>query len=193
MFIPTGYLSADRGRKRLRVLLVVSVVSLGLAQAQVPMSFDSIAGSPWNSVTIGMASSLFPETPKVTEGPAGKAYLLGGGCVPLRGFSYVYFERVGVSFIFDPPDTVGVQELMAVVVLRGGAVVTPSGIDVGDEIVPQPNTDGTSFKVVSRYGEDFLEVFDKGVFYYCLPASLKRASKGKSVKVKQIGVRQGRS
>jgi hypothetical protein len=164
-----------------------------MAQAQVPMSFDSIAGVPWNSVTIELASSLFPESPEITDGPYGHAYLLGGGCVPIGGYTYVSFKQVGVSFTFDRPDTLGAQELISVLVYQEGAVATPSGIDVGDHIVPLEYTVGRRFSVVRLYGDEYLEVFDKGVFYYCVPASLKRAERGKAVKVKKIGVRQGRS
>lgn len=110
--------------------------------------------------------------------------------MPIPGNSYVKFQRAGVVFVFSPPDSTDAQKLLSMVVSQKGAVVTPRGIDVGDEITPPSNSYGSGCMVVRRFGEEYLEIFDRGVFYYCLPASLRRAEKGKSVKVSKIGVRE---
>lgn len=112
IFSPNSFIGSNRGMKRLRVLLFVSVVSLTMARAQVPMCFDSIAGIPWDIWTIERVSTLFPESPEITDGPYGHAYLLGGGCVPIGGYTYVSFKQVGVSFTFDRPVTLAAQELI---------------------------------------------------------------------------------
>lgn len=176
--------------RRAGLLLCGLILLLNLGKAQVPVAFDSIAGIPWDSLSVDKAMSIFPETGRLVEGPAGRAYLMGGGCVPIPGDSYLRFQQTGVVFVFTPPDSTGAQRLRNVVVSRKAAVATPDGIDVGDEIIPPSNSYGTRCNVVRRFGEEYLEIFEQGVFYYCLPASLRRAERGKAVKVSKIGIRE---
>jgi len=174
---------------RSRSLLASLLVST-LAQAQVPMSFDSIAGERWESLTIEKAKTLYSELPHVEQGPPARAYLVGGPCITVPGYTYVDYSAMGVRSAFSPPDTTGRQALKSVTVSKPGAVAASNGVNVGDEIRATENSDGSMPKEAMLGGRTYVHVFDKGTFFYCKPSSLRRAKKGKPMKVVLLVLRE---
>ena len=170
------------------IVLILSVTTL--TQAQISISFDSIAGQLWENLTFDHATVLYSEQPQISEGPPGRAYLLGGPCIMIPGYSYITYPEAGVQLIFSPPDSSGQHRLKSVSVSKRGAITTRNGVDIGDEIKAVESSDGTPPRPAVLYGRNYVHVFDKGTFYYCTPSSLKRAKKGKSVKVIYIVLRE---
>lgn len=172
------------------IALLGVIATPSLAKAQIPISFDSIAGLPWDSLSIERAARLYPEQPQVVEGPPSRAYLMGGPCISIPGPTYVDYPMTGVRLTFNPPDTSGRQVLKSVSASKRGAITTNKGIDVGDEITAMNNSYGSLPKQAVLSGRKYVHVFDQGIFFYCTPSTLGKARKGRPVTVKYIMLRE---
>lgn len=169
------------------VIAIFGVIAMPeLAQAQIPVTFDSIAGMPWDSLVMEDAMRLYPEYPRVIDGPPTRAYLMGGPCISIPGPTYVDYPETGVCLIFSSPDTTGRQVLKSVSASKRGAIALRNGVDVGDEITAKDNSDGSLPKQAVLYGRKYVHMFDQGISYYCTPSSYVKARKGRPVKVKYI-------
>ena len=171
--------------------LLLSIVALASMDSfgQISASFDSIGGKAWNDITVEEVKSLFPEVPREWNAPPSRAYLMGGPCISIPGPLLVQFDNTGVRFVFDRIDTTRNMRLLSLMVTRAGAVVTPNHVDVGEKLSARSNSDGSPLHTRRLNDLDYLEIIDHGVFYYCKPASVKRARKGKPVKVAFFKVR----
>lgn len=159
-------------------------------QAQIQLTFDSIAGMKWNDMSLVHAQELFTEVAHVSQGPSGHAMLLGGGCIRIPGWVFVSFPQTGVRLTFTPPDSLGQHQLKSAMAWKRGAVRTPRMVDTGDRIDARANSDGTPTRQLLSHGRKYILLFDKGITYFCRPASFKRAKSGKPLRVERIVVRE---
>lgn len=155
---------------------------------QIRVSKDSVAIWSWEDVTIDRARTLFGEVPKEQSTQLGHAKLVSGVCVPIEGPYILDFEESGVTMQFTPLDSLGQGKLKSMLVRKAGKVRTPLEVDIGQLLVSEPNSDGSAFKVVDAGGREYLEQFRDGVLYYCRPASIVKARKGKPLKVEWFRV-----